>query len=620
MSRKMIWGTLVAAGVLVVTGFVTHQNTQRLAQVNEHLAQTHVLREELHRLIGDLRRASAAKRLYLLTGAAEDADAFHASTRTVEERISRLTALTEIRERQHGRVILLERDTNEVLDQMRRAVALREQDELGAALETLASGDRGQIDSLVQEMMYEEDRLIVEHAETVQGVIDGSLAILAGGITMAALIMVLVLRYIDRELRHRSSAETALAEAKANLENELEQRTGQLEETNARLQAELESRRQTDAELQQSNEELQGWVTALERRNHESSVLNEMGDMLQTCQRAEEAYEVIAMCAQRLFPDFSGAVYVTSPSRNVVEAFAAWGDQQRSANKVFAPEECWALRRGRVHTVSKPRSAIVCDHMGSDHSVPYACVPMVAQGEALGILHLRSHNSDALLEATERLAVTVAEHIALALANLRLRESLSNLAVRDPLTSLFNRRYMEESLDREVRRAARNDTPVSVAMLDLDHFKEFNDTFGHAAGDTLLRELGAYLKSQIRGEDIACRYGGEELTLVMPDALMENAVQRLDQIREGVKHLTVQHRGQPLGQITVSVGVATYPLNAATTDGLLRAADQALYRAKELGRDHVVAAEGMETDDSAAGRRGETSMAAEFGEEPGEKP
>ena len=183
--------------------------------------------------------------------------------------------------------------------------------------------------------------------------------------------------------------------------------------------------------------------------------------------------------------------------------------------------------------------------------------------------------------------MTVAEHIALALANLKLRETLRSQSIRDPLTGLFNRRYMEESLEREMRRASRGRHPVGIIMLDLDHFKKFNDSYGHDAGDALLRIVGNTLQRSIRAEDIACRYGGEEFTLILPEASLIDAAQRAESIRESIRNLNIQHRRQQLGGVTVSAGVAIFPDHGPTGDAVLRAADAALYQAKARGRDRV---------------------------------
>jgi len=184
----------------------------------------------------------------------------------------------------------------------------------------------------------------------------------------------------------------------------------------------------------------------------------------------------------------------------------------------------------------------------------------------------------------------VADSVALALANLKLRETLRHQSIRDPLTGLFNRRYMEETLERETRRVARAQRPLGIIMLDVDHFKLFNDTFGHDAGDSLLREFGNFLRAHVRGEDVACRYGGEEFTLILPEASLEVTRQRAEHLRGDIKHLHAQYHDQPLGAVALSLGVAVFPDHGSTGEAVLKAADAALYRAKREGRDRVVVA------------------------------
>jgi diguanylate cyclase (GGDEF)-like protein len=217
----------------------------------------------------------------------------------------------------------------------------------------------------------------------------------------------------------------------------------------------------------------------------------------------------------------------------------------------------------------------------------------MAQGEALGIVSLQRGPSqeqpermvESSGEAERRLVSVFAEQVALALGNLKLRESLRNQSICDPLTGLFNRRYMEESLEREFSRASRNKNSVAIVMTDLDNFKRFNDTFGHQAGDALLRAFGDLLKRSSRGQDIACRYGGEEFVLVLTDSNLAGALRRAEILRQQVKQLSVEYAGQLLGAVTISMGVALYPDHGTTMGDVLRASDQALYCAKREGRD-----------------------------------
>jgi diguanylate cyclase (GGDEF)-like protein len=338
----------------------------------------------------------------------------------------------------------------------------------------------------------------------------------------------------------------------------------------------------------------------LEQRTAEIMQLSELGSMLQTCLTAEEAYETVTRYAEKLFPDENGAVYQFRSSRNLLEAVSLW-DKSSSIEKVFLPEECLALRLGRVHRIDDADSGSLCPHVHKPGSVGYSiCIPMMAQGETIGVFHLESAQAQAgQPEGTQKqwtvekqqFAVAVAEHVSLALSNMKLRETLHNLSIRDPLTGLFNRRFMEESLERELLKAKRYSRPLGVIMIDIDHFKRFNDTYGHEAGDLVLRELSVFLQNHIRLTDIPCRFGGEEFTLILPEADIALTQQRAEQIRQGVVAIRVKIQGQTLAEITISQGVAVFPGNGQTGEEILRAADEALYRAKQQGRNQVALAE-----------------------------
>ncbi len=318
-------------------------------------------------------------------------------------------------------------------------------------------------------------------------------------------------------------------------------------------------------------------------RTREATLLNEMAQLLQAADDRGEACAIIGRMAPRFFPGRSGALFLTNASRNLVESAVTWGTTPQMP--VFAPEDCWALRRGQPHRVEESDGATVCRHVGPSPIPRYCCLPLVAHGETLGVFHLSGEGPRD--DATCQMVGAVAEQCALALANLRLRETLRNQSIRDPLTGLFNRRYLEETLEREVRRSARSGKSVGVLLFDIDHFKTFNDGFGHEAGDAVLREFGSLLLRSTRGGDVAGRLGGEEFVVLLPETGLEDAKRRADQIRQDLERLRVSNRGEALGVVTTSAGVATYPEHGADPEDLLRAADSALYRAKEGGRNRV---------------------------------
>src|SRR6266508_1440815 len=342
--------------------------------------------------------------------------------------------------------------------------------------------------------------------------------------------------------------------------------------------------------LLQANEQMREFLNELQRRNSEIVLLNEMSRLLQACQTVEEAYQIVADLSNQLFPQTTGALYLLNTSRTSVSAVASWGDLP-AVEQMFAPNDCWGLRQGRTHPLSEDQSGLQCLHLSEPLPAVSYCLPVQIQGEILGILHVRSQHKENLEAAKFQLAYTVVEQTGMALSNLNWRAALREQSIRDPVTGLYNRRYMEEALKQHLSRVTRHLHPLGIMMIDIDHFKNFNDTYGHAAGDLLLRELGQLLQRHIRGEDVACRYGGEEFILIIPGISLEIAQQRAEYLRQEAKQLRLQDNGQSYEGITLSLGVAFYPLHARKIDAVLRAADVALYRAKQEGRDRVVIAE-----------------------------
>jgi diguanylate cyclase (GGDEF)-like protein/PAS domain S-box-containing protein len=337
-------------------------------------------------------------------------------------------------------------------------------------------------------------------------------------------------------------------------------------------------------------------VSELRLRTSQMELLHEMGDLLQCCADAEEAYGVVARSVRKLLPAASaGILYVFKSSRNAVEAAAMWGNSHLS-EPTFGPELCWALRRGQPHWSEHPSTGISCRHLKDHNAATSLCVPMVGQGDTLGMLHLEFGNitsaktsveTESTQESWQRLAITVASQVALSLASLRLRETLREQSIRDSLTGLFNRRFMQESLDRELQRAKRKNRPLAVVFIDLDHFKRFNDAYGHDAGDTVLRKIADVFRQYFRGDDVVCRYGGEEFAIILPESTAKDAGKRANQLRLRARKLGVQHQNRTLDAITLSIGVAAFPEHGSTAEEILRAADRCLYQSKEEGRDCV---------------------------------
>ncbi|MGV2831066.1 diguanylate cyclase [Myxosarcina sp. GI1(2024)] len=373
--------------------------------------------------------------------------------------------------------------------------------------------------------------------------------------------------------------------------------------------------KETTLKLESSNLQLKQKILALETSNQQKIKLGKINEFLQACLTLEEVQKSLADLLGPLFPDTDGAVYLINNSKTFVEAIATWGTVNSELN--FTTSECWALRRSNIHQSEPAFPSVYCHHIhvNPNNLCPTICFPMMAQGETLGLLYLSWKNLHNLAKATSqtdkqtnrtatqltiknvasnanrasvrKLGETVAQNLAMSLANLKLQETLRYQSLRDPLTGLYNRRYLEESLDREIERAQRKQHYIGIMILDIDRFKRFNDTYGHDAGDWVLRSISKYLREQTRQYDIACRYGGEELVAIMPEASLENTIFRAEGIREGIKNLNIVYEGQKLEGVTVSIGISCFPDDGIETRALLRAADKAMYQAKQQGRDRV---------------------------------
>lgn len=354
----------------------------------------------------------------------------------------------------------------------------------------------------------------------------------------------------------------------------------------------ISDRQRAERGLKDAHDQLERSVAELAARNRAMTLLARMSSTLQSCLTLDEAFRTVAQFGAQLFPADAGTVYLAASSHNEFEAMANWGAARRTAHR-FVPQLCWALRTGLPHLVRDMRTDHVCGHAEHEGALRDGtlCIPMSAQGESLGLLCLEPQ--DAVMPALEdrqQLATAACEQIALALANIRLRETLRNQSIRDPLTGLYNRRYLEEAFKQAVANAQRKNEPLALIMTDVDHFKRFNDTFGHEAGDVVLQRFGALLRKAIRDGDVPCRFGGEEFALLLPGASLADGLARAESLRLATAALQVSQGGRMLGAITASFGVASFPASGDTLEALVRAADQALYEAKRGGRNRIVGA------------------------------
>ncbi|MDM4767793.1 diguanylate cyclase [Pelomonas sp. SE-A7] len=355
----------------------------------------------------------------------------------------------------------------------------------------------------------------------------------------------------------------------------------------------ITARKAAESALRAANEKLERSLAVVGQTNREVSLLGELSSFLQACETPQEAYDCLRRYGPRLFPGSGGALYLLAPGEELLEECMAWGELGE-VEPSFGSNDCWALRRGRPHHLNGDGHSLCCPHLHLREQLPGStCLPLVAQGDTFGLLTLLHREPPVEAEHNDmrqRLAVALAEQTGLALANIRLRETLRLQSIRDPLTGLYNRRFLDEALRRELARSKRHQSSLALAVVDVDHFKQFNDRHGHDAGDLVLQQVAAALQSRVRESDVVCRFGGEEFIVLLTDLSPELALRRCEDLLDAVRRLQPVYAGKPLGPLTASLGLALHPVHGDKGQALIEAADAALYAAKHGGRDRIVVA------------------------------
>lgn len=361
----------------------------------------------------------------------------------------------------------------------------------------------------------------------------------------------------------------------------------ELRAANARLEDGVRERTQ---ELEDSKTQLESALADIGRKQKRLVAVRNFHRLLHSANDEREAYSICGLELPKVLPESGGAIYITKASRNVLVRVAQW-PENITWDETMPPEACWALRLGQSFTSDCSGTSAACrhGHQLNTSSARQICIPLVARGESLGLLSVEvlQKMSEIEIQEYEEFVSHVASGLALAMANVQLREALKVQAYHDQLTGLFNRNFLLEALQLEFHKSDRNGKPLSIVMLDIDHFKRFNDVFGHNAGDVILAEFGRTLANTFRLGDLACRFGGEEFVVLLPDATCESAQRRVNEFLAHLRKLTVRYSGQELGPITASAGVATYRVHGNDLEGLLKAADTALYASKKAGRDRA---------------------------------
>lgn len=544
---------IFSALVFVAIGVGVFVGARRFIADARLVAHTHEVISRIDEIQSMVLDAESAERGYLLTGSQAYLLDYQVSVERLPLLLGSLSKAVPDNPDQARNALKLNELVNRRLQQIQHVVDIydsRGLDAARAAINQTAFRTTSAIREQVRTMVEEEHERLVERAASSRRSADLLLGLAFAGIPFGLAVVASVYGILLSELRRRTRAERRAASASQQLAGNLEQ---------------------------------------IERSSADLQTLGRYTGLLQSCANPEEALEISARTLEALMPNVAGSVYLLRASNDRAENIVSWGKPLVETSATLPPSDCWAIRRGQPHVIDDLLRDASCPHISRpEHgqSVATACIPMSAQGVQIGFLFLSGVGPGPLPRLN--IAESAVEQLSLALSNLRLRESLRLQSIRDPLTGLYNRRYLEESLTREIARCGRRDFPLSVIMLDVDHFKQFNDTHGHGGGDALLAAIGQLLGSRLRGEDIACRYGGEEFTVILPESDSSSALRQAEELRLALSQMSVPFSGKTLPPITISLGVATYPVDGVAGLTLLRKADAALYRAKRSGRNQVL--------------------------------
>lgn len=364
------------------------------------------------------------------------------------------------------------------------------------------------------------------------------------------------------------------------------------EELNQRLKAMQTVLEEKSQQLMLANQNLELRVS---QRTREIELIGSMVQQLHSCLTLKDAYPILQSSLMELFPGFEGRLWLLDAETNTFTAALHWGLHLPPINHPPAPT-CTALQKNQPVFYFTPLDETHCFLDTREQIQSSTCIPLTTSNTTLGLLQLchvepmfgwHDPGLDSQLADFRRLTMTISSQIAIALTHLHLHMELQNMAIQDELTGLYNRRFMADALNREISRAQRKNHNVGLAILDIDHFKQYNDQFGHDVGDEILKQIGAYFKTNLRKDDVACRLGGEEFLLIFPE-ISQNALQkRVERMISDLRQIRIHHHNRELGTITVSAGAALYPNHGLTPQQVIRAADLALYQSKNAGRNRL---------------------------------
>lgn len=531
-------------GFLVLMAWDGYSTTRELLNAQNYVQRTHQVLHDMDGLEDALQDAREAWLHYVLTPEKQDLINFDKAERRISEQLFKVASIDTEHQTSIAHLSAL---IDGELDHLRSQLRNKNPNKIWHG--GLSDQKREAVREAIQNFKDEEERLLRERNEAAQVrskqiTRSVSFRIIVFSCFMAVLFLLVM----------RDSKKLRVAEKKALL----------------------------------AQTRLEGSLSQLRSESENSRLLNELQADFQICVSATEAYKVATSYLQRVLPESSGMVFAIDSSQDAMDVQDMWPAPDGAAlYQVFSREDCCAVRSGRLHSHLDSPKGLDCRHFVGAVPSAYICLPLSALGETLGVFHISAASPELFTENRIAVIQQIGEYAALRLANLKLKEKLQHQSLRDPLTGLFNRRFLETTLEQELGRAARSSSGLGLIMADIDGFKLFNDKFGHEAGDLVLREVAALLRRSVRSEDIVCRYGGEEFLAVVPDSTLESVQERAEQMRIAVAKLQLDYAGNRLGKITASFGVSYSQDGSLVSSQLLRYADEALYEAKRSGCDCV---------------------------------
>ena len=535
----LVFSGLAAIGAIGAGAVAVYLKTQHLMESRDWVDHSQAVLSTLQMQNQRLERVDSSLQLYRATGNELHLRTAHTAVAGLEVGVLRLRDLVKDNpsERRHIQ------DMDQAVEGLSQAL-----DVAAAARKMPEQAQRG-CQGIVSLMLEEERRLLQQRTDESRDSLSRSLFTGMIYLAFSILIVSVLFGFLLRDAMQRSSYETLLSLTNLELATKVEEQA---------------------------------------RLSREAALLVEARDELQLCVSLRQAHDAIVRHFEMLLPGSRGATLTINNSRRMVEIAETWNNPETLVDG-FELEACCGLRAGRARWRSPGRSEVNCTHFLGTTPEHYLCMPLAAHGETLGFVYVECASAAMVEEAESKrfLLNEMVELASMAIASLNLKAKLENQSIRDGLTNLFNRRYMESALERELHRAHRRKSKLAVMMIDVDHFKAFNDTFGHEAGDAVLREVAECLRVTTRAEDVVCRFGGEEFIMILPETSAEVAGERAVLIRKRIGEIQMHFRGDPLRKISVSVGISLYPEVGTSGEDLIREADKALYSAKALGRDRI---------------------------------